>query len=152
MLSTLLSLLIGLIITRILYRYFLQNKWKVLVWIPMLLPHFVAGYIVVLFFAQSGWISSLFYQLGLISDRAQFPILVIDAYGIGIILTYIWKEVPFVILMLLPVYYQLDQNYEQVVRTLGGRRWQVFRDAEWPWLFPVVRLSQKIRLRMMEGR
>jgi putative spermidine/putrescine transport system permease protein len=71
--STLLSLLIGLIITRILYRYFLQIQWKVFVWIPMLLPHFVAGYMVVLFFAQSGWFSSLFYHLGVFLIGHSFP-------------------------------------------------------------------------------
>jgi putative spermidine/putrescine transport system permease protein len=137
-LSTLLSLLIGIIITRVLFRHFIQNKWKVFVWIPMLLPHFVAGYLVILFLAQSGWFSSLFYQWGFISDRSQFPILVTDAAGIGMMLTYVWKEVPFVVLMLLPVYYQLDRNYEQVVRTHGGSGWDVFKHAEWPWLFPVV--------------
>lgn len=138
MISTVISLIIGILVTRLLYRLFKNTKWKLVVWVPMLIPHFVAGYIILLLFAPSGWFSSLFYQLQFIQDPSQFPILVMDRNGIGIILTYIWKEVPFVILMLLPVYFQLDHGYEEVVHTLGGGSWQVFWTVEWRWLFPVV--------------
>lgn len=136
--ATMISLIIGIILTRFLYHYFLKNKWKIFVWIPMLIPHFVAGYLVLFFFTQSGWISSLFFQVGLLETRTDFPVLVLDQHGIGMILTYVWKEVPFVVLMLLPVYYQLDPHYSDLVRTLHGGRWQVFKTAEWPWLLPVV--------------
>jgi putative spermidine/putrescine transport system permease protein len=138
LLSTGISLFIGIFLTKWLYHYLLKEKWKLIIWIPMLIPHFVAGYIVLFFFSQSGWFSALFYQLGFIADRQEFPILVMDRGGIGIILSYVWKEVPFVVLMLLPVYYQLDHRYKDVVYTLGGGRWQAFRTAEWPWLAPVV--------------
>jgi putative spermidine/putrescine transport system permease protein len=136
--ATVVSLVVGLFLTRLLYQYLHKNHWKVFVWIPMLIPHFVAGYLVIFFLAPSGWLSALFFQLGWIDDRLDFPIFVMDRHGIGIILTYIWKEVPFVVLMLLPVYYQLDHRYADVVRTLGGSAWQVFRATEWPWLAPVV--------------
>ncbi|WP_377888673.1 ABC transporter permease [Alkalihalobacillus sp. R86527] len=136
--STALSLLIGLILTRILYRLFQKSSVKILVWIPMLIPHFVAGYLVFLFLSQSGLLSSFLFQSGLISDRSMFPVLVQDNRGGGIVLTYIWKEVPFVILMLLPVYYEIDHRYSEVVRTLGGSKWDEFKTVEWPWLLPIV--------------
>lgn len=138
LLSTLLSLFIGLVLTGYLYHYFLKEKWKLMIWLPMLIPHFVAGYLVLFFFSQSGWLSALCFQLGLITDRQEFPIFVMDRQGIGMVLAYVWKEVPFVVLMLLPVYYQLDHRYKDVVHTLGGGRWQAFRTAEWPWLCVVV--------------
>ncbi len=138
LISTGLSLIIGLFLTRLMYHYLLKEKWKLLIWIPMLIPHFVAGYIILFFFSQSGWLSALAYQIGWISERSEFPILVRDTEGIGIILAYVWKEIPFVILMLLPVYYQLDNRYKDAVFTLGGGRWQAFKTGEWPWLAPVV--------------
>ena len=40
---------------------------------------------------------------GLIQAPADFPLLVNDRWSIGIILTYVWKEIPFITLMLLAV-------------------------------------------------
>lgn len=138
LLSTVLSLVIGLILTRILYRLFQHSSLKIMVWIPVLIPHFVAGYLVFLFLSQSGLLSAFLMQTGIISDRSMFPVLVQDSRGLGIILTYVWKEVPFVILMLLPVYYEIDHRYSLVVRTLGGSMWDEFKTVEWPWLVPIL--------------
>ncbi|MFK3958616.1 ABC transporter permease [Guptibacillus hwajinpoensis] len=137
-LSTLLSLVIGLIMTRMLYGLFKDSTLKILVWIPMLIPHFIAGYLVFLFLSQSGLFSSLLYQMGALESRGNFPVLVQEKFGLGIILTYVWKEVPFVILMLLPVYYEIDHRYSEVVRTLGGSKWDVFKTVELPWILPIL--------------
>ena len=132
------SLVIGLLFTRAFYPLINRTKGKLSVWIPMLFPHFVWGYIVLLLFEQSGLFSYSFYHLGFIDSREAFPVLTNDQHGIGIILTYIGKEVPFVILMLLPVYVQQNTDYQDLVRTLGGSRWASFKDAEWPWVSPVL--------------
>ncbi|RKL69256.1 ABC transporter permease [Salipaludibacillus neizhouensis] len=136
--STFISLFIGVVITRWMY-YYLRNYWvKVLIWIPMLFPHFVWGYIVILLFSQSGWFSGLLYELGLLEDFTHFPVLTQDQHGIGIISTYIFKEVPFVILIILPVYIQMNHQYKHVVQTLGGSKWEIFKTVEWPTIFPVL--------------
>lgn len=137
--STFGSLVLGVLMARGLCRCFKKRaSRRIFIWLPMLVPHFVAGYLVLIFFAPSGWLSALLYQLQLISAQSQIPIVVNDRAGIGIVMTYIWKEVPFVVLMLLPVYLGLNKGYEDVVHTLGGGRWQVFKTAEWPWLYPVM--------------
>lgn len=136
--STIFSLLIGTIVTKVLYEALLKKYWKQLVWLPMLFPHFIAGYLVLLIFAPSGLFSTWAYQVQLIEDMSQFPIIIMDRQGVGIIQTYIWKEIPFVVLMLLPVFAQIDNRYKEVVTTLGGGRWEMFRTVEWPWLFPVI--------------
>ncbi len=135
---TVLSLVLGLLVTRVLFYYLRNLKWRVLIWIPMLIPHFVAAYLVFILFSQTGLVSSLLYQLHLIKDFNSFPILVNDRQGLGIILAYTWKSIPFVVLMVLPVYYQLNRNYLDVVKTLGGGRWAMFRDVEWPAVCPVL--------------
>ncbi len=137
-LSSLLSLMIGLGMTKMLYKLFENSNSKVLVWLPILIPHFVAGYLVYLFFSQSGLISSMLFQIGILESRTAFPVLVQERFGIGMILTYVWKEVPFVILMLLPVYYEIDHRYVEVVRTLGGSKWDAFKTVELPWLLPIL--------------
>lgn len=136
--STVMSLIFGTVLVHHTWKYFNSTKWTAPVWLPMLIPHFAAGYIMVLILGQSGWLSGLVYQLNLISDQTQFPVLVNDRYGIGIIATYIWKEVPFVVLMLIPVYQMIDWRYADVVRTLGGGKWELFKTVEWPLLYPVL--------------
>ncbi|SFE89233.1 ABC transporter permease [Alteribacillus iranensis] len=136
--STLASLLIGLFLTRVLQRYFMNYRWKSLVWLPMLFPHFVAAYLIILFLSESGILSSLFYHFGWVNEIADFPFSIQSQHSAGIIFTYIWKEVPFVILMLLPIYQQFSPEEEATVRTLGGNSWDVFKTTEWPSLFPVL--------------
>ncbi|WP_335872349.1 ABC transporter permease [Bacillus sp. 2205SS5-2] len=136
--STCLSLIIGLVMTKSFAPYLFQTWGKLLVWLPMLFPHFVGGYLVFFFFSQSGLLSHVAYVVGIIEERSQFPVLVQDQWGIGVILTYVWKEVPFVILMLLPVYSTLNPQFREEVQLLGGGKFHIFRTAEWPWVLPVL--------------
>lgn len=136
--STVISLIIGLWLTRSLYKYMANKKWKLIVWIPMIFPHFVAGYMIYLLLGQTGFFSTVLAYFNLINDPSQFPALLYDSYGLGIIFTYIWKEVPFVILMLLPVYLEMNRQQIDVVKTLGGSEWEVFKTVEWPWLVPIL--------------
>lgn len=133
--STVLSLLLGLWFTRMLFRLFQSDQWKLAAWFPMLVPHFVAAYIIVLFLSPGGWFSAVLESLPL---AASFPVLVNDPLYLGVIITYIWKEVPFVILMLLPVYQEIDWRMEEAGRSLGARGFALFRTVEWPWAGPVT--------------
>ncbi|KGP71756.1 ABC transporter permease [Pontibacillus yanchengensis] len=136
--ATLLSLGFGLVFTRTFTHYLNKTSGKLAAWIPMLFPHFVWGYLVLLLFQQSGFISYMAFQIGIIESREAFPILTNDKNGFGMIITYMGKEIPFVILMLLPIYAQQNSQYHDLVRTLGGNRWHRFKDAEWPWVYPVL--------------
>ena len=136
--STILSLFIGFLIVKAFYPLLKDTKHKLLVWIPMLVPHFVWAYLVYLLFNQSGFFSNIAGVLGWIDDRSQFPILVQDPNGVGIMLTYVWKEVPFVTLMLIPVYATLSKGYKEVASLLGAGSYQIFRVAEWPYIYPVL--------------
>lgn len=134
--STILSIMIGLIIVRRTYSFLQKRHWKLAAWLPMLFPHFVWGYLLFLLFSQSGWISTLAFELRLINSIEEFPEIMKDSNGLGIILTYVWKEVPFVILMLLPIYQQMDVKRKDAVYTLGGSKWHGFKSVEWPVLIP----------------
>ena len=138
LLSTILSLIIGVLFTRTFIRYFKTDQWKYIVWVPMLIPHFVAAYIIFLLFSQTGWISAVIFQFDVIRDWEEFPIVVNSAAYIGVVMTYVWKEVPFVILMIFPIYQRLDFRYEDVVHTLGGKGWSVWTTVEFPWLWPIL--------------
>ncbi|MBK9123510.1 MAG: ABC transporter permease subunit [Chloroflexi bacterium] len=99
-------------------------------------PHLVIAIGMLFLFSQSGLVSRGTTAMGLIERPNQFPILVRDPGGIGIILTYIWKEVPFFGIIVLAILQSLGEDYEDLARSLGANRWQRFRYVLLPLIMP----------------
>ena len=66
-------------------------------------PHLVWAVALVALLSPSGWIARLTAWAGLIDRPDQFPLLVNDRLGLGIILHLVTKEVPFLLLASLPL-------------------------------------------------
>jgi putative spermidine/putrescine transport system permease protein len=101
-------------------------------------PHLVGAIGILYLFSQSGSFARLAAALGMIAGPADFPALVFDPYAIGIILQYVWKEVPFIGLIVLANMQTIGQDYEAVARSLGASRWQAFRHVLLPLIGPGV--------------
>ena len=99
-------------------------------------PHLVGAIAVMFLFAQSGTLARMAYVFNLIEETADFPALVNDRYGIGIIMEYLWKSVPFTGIIVLAVLQSVSGDYENVARNLGASRWQRFRYVLWPLMLP----------------
>ncbi|WFD11623.1 ABC transporter permease [Tepidibacter hydrothermalis] len=133
LISTVLSALAGTFIIYLLYImktgvfYKLASKFKLLVQIPMLFPYLVYSYIILLIFNRSGWISSILFKLGITSSINEFPVIVNDQFGIGIILTYVLKTTPFIVLMLYPAILKLESSWLELTYMLGGSRNELFK-------------------------
>jgi putative spermidine/putrescine transport system permease protein len=102
--------------------------------IPLPIPQLVAANGIVMLVTQSGLLARLAFYVGLISKPADFPVLVFDRPGIAIMLTFIWKEVPFVGLVVLAILQSVGPQYEEIAQTLGATRWQRF----WYVLLPLI--------------
>ncbi len=102
--------------------------------LPITIPHLVAAVGIVLVVSQTGLGARLAAALGLIGEPREFPALLYDRYSIGIILTYVWKEMPFVALVVLAALRGVAGELEEVARTLGANAWQRF----WYVVFPVI--------------
>jgi len=87
-------------------------------------PHLVWAIALLLFYSQSGLLARFTASLGLIQTPADFPILVKDRSGIGIILDYVTKEIPFLTLIVLAVLRSQAENLDIVAENLGASRWQ----------------------------
>ena len=61
-----------------------------------------------------------------------------DRYGIGTIISYIWKEVPFIGVIVLAVLQSVGENYEDSARNLGANGWQRFRYVVLPLISPAL--------------
>ncbi|MFU8826635.1 MAG: ABC transporter permease [Brevefilum sp.] len=101
-------------------------------------PHLVWAVALLLFLSQSGLLARWAATLGLIQTPADFPVLVRDRYGIGIILHYISKEIPFLALMVLAVLRRQSVGYTQVAENLGATRWQRIRFVTLPMVAPTM--------------
>lgn len=109
--------------------------------LPITIPHLVAAVGVVMLISQSGLIARLAVAAGLIDEPAAFPALVYDRYAVGIILTYVWKEAPFIALVVLAALRGMTEELEQVARTLGANPWQCFRYVTLPRITPAIAVA-----------
>lgn len=91
-----------------------------------------------LLFTQSGLISRVAFQLGIISDQSKFPVLVFDNLGLGIIYVYLWKQIPFVGVIVLSILQSLGNDFEELARSLGASKWQAFRHVLLPTIIPGI--------------
>ncbi len=109
-----------------------------LVQLNLTIPHIVGAIGILYLFSQSGAFARLAHVAGLISGPQDFPALTQDPYAIGIILLYVWKELPYITLILLANLQTLGEDHEATARTLGATRWQAFRHVLLPMLMPAL--------------
>jgi putative spermidine/putrescine transport system permease protein len=105
------------------------------------IPHLVAAVGMLFLLSQSGLLARIGAQLGVLRSPAAFPVLVRDGSGIGIILAYLWKEVPFIGLIVLATLQSLGEDYEDSARSLGAGLWQRFRRVTLPLIAPSLASS-----------
>ena len=98
----------------------------------IVLPYLYMVFLTMLFFSQSGVISRLLHALNLIHLPSDFPNLLYGRLGIGIIIVYVLKGIPFVTLLTMNVMSQISIDFEQVAMTLGGNNKQIFKKIYLP--------------------
>lgn len=111
---------------------------RLLVQLPLPVPHLVAAIGIGLLLTQSGLLPRLLYAAGLITAPQQFPTLVYDRGAVGIILTYVWKEIPFITLVTLAALRASGEEAERVARNLGATPLQVLWHVTLPLVAPAL--------------
>ena len=135
--STFVSAAIAIFVALLLRRTFFGKKLAVFFFqLNLPIPHLVIAVGMIMLFSQSGLVSRMLGELGLVTSPRDFPALTMDAYGIGIILAYIWKEVAFFGIIVLAILQSLGEDYEAVAQSLGANRWQRFRTVTLPLIMP----------------
>lgn len=140
--STLLALVlclpVAIYIERSGSRY--RNILAVALTIPLSLPGIVIGFFVILFFGLTGAIPQLFL---LLTGERQFNI----AYSFwGMLLGYLYFQIPRVVLVLRGAVSALSQDVIDVSRTLGAPAWRVYFDVLLPALFPALISAASVSL------
>jgi len=103
--------------------------------LPLPLPHLVAAAGAVLVLAQSGLLGRVLVALGVAAGPGDVPALVYDRAGVGMILAFAWKELPFLALVAFAVLGARATDAEEAARTLGARPLDVARRVTLPLLW-----------------
>ncbi|HWQ32409.1 MAG TPA: ABC transporter permease subunit [Blastocatellia bacterium] len=137
--ATLISALLGLGLALAVRELTQRRRWPgALLQVPLAVPHLAMAVALVNVIAPSGLVARAAYALGFVTAPAEFPALVNDRYGAGIVLAYVLRETPFIALMALALLVRVGSEYEQAARTLGASAWQRLRYVTLPLVAPAV--------------
>ncbi|MEN3584234.1 ABC transporter permease subunit [Streptomyces sp. ZYX-F-203] len=101
-------------------------------------PHLLAAAAFGTLLAGSGLLSRLAHATGLSDGPADFPAFVGAPTPTAVLLAYVWKETPFVVVMLLAAYTPAVRDLEDAARTLGAGRSSRLRHVTLPLLAPAL--------------
>ena len=113
-------------------------KLTALLKLPIIVPHLVAAFLIFTLFSQSGLVARLGVLLGLMEESRQFPALIFDPQGIGVILAYVWKGAPFIFLIVYQVLRSIEKDMVEAAMNLGARGWDLFFRIFLPLSLPSV--------------
>jgi ABC-type spermidine/putrescine transport system permease subunit I len=88
---------------------------------PLFIPFVVAGQVMRTFLAKNGMLNHVLVGSGLIEPLAAQSML----DWRGIVIAFVWKQAPFVTLLLAGAMASLDATHVEAARNLGAPRWRV---------------------------
>lgn len=115
-----------------------SSKVMNIVKLPIFVPHTITAFFVILFFSQSGILARVCYLIGLIDVSEKFPMLLFSENSIGIIIGYLWKEIPFVAYFLFAFMSNINETLGEAAENLGASRIKVFFHIILPLSFPTI--------------
>jgi putative spermidine/putrescine transport system permease protein len=134
-LSTVIALAISLMISRT-KRF--QSTLIAITQFNIPIPHVVAATGILLTFSQSGLVSRVTNHFGITDGTSDFPIITNDPFGYGIIMSYLWKEIPFMCVLILSALRGPVTNLDETAKTLGASYSYRLRKVILPYIFPAI--------------
>lgn len=106
--------------------------------LPLMIPYLVGVALTILMFSNGGVVARTLYALGMIESTNEFPRILYSHAGWGIMLVYLWKQIPFMTLAIYSVLLGLGRESEEAAATLGANGWQRFWHVTLPQVMPGV--------------
>ncbi|MGV1871939.1 MULTISPECIES: ABC transporter permease [Agrobacterium] len=101
--------------------------------LPMAVPGIIVGLMIIVVFERGGFMDRLVAPLGL-----ELPKLVRDDWGIGVILASVWKQIPFMTLIITTAFAAIPEDIRYASRTMGASRFKTFIFVEVPLAMPGI--------------
>lgn len=106
--------------------------------LPLMIPYLVGVALTILMFSQGGIVARTLYALGTIESTNDFPRFLYSHAGWGVMVVYLWKQIPFMTLAIYSVLLGLGRDSEDAAATLGANPWQRFWNVTLPQVMPGV--------------
>lgn len=137
--SSALSVALGVFVAFLVHKTKRSNKFSfTLLRVPIVIPHIVVIIMIFHIFFQTGILSRFAFAIGLIESAHDFPLLIFDRGGVGVIIVYLYKQIPFVMLMVISISRNIDSKYFQVAENLGASPFQIMTRITLPLLAPTI--------------
>lgn len=134
--SSIIAVILGIVIASLIVS--LNSKKEYIYKIPMVVPHITVALFAITFLSDTGFFARMLYSMGIKNAQEIFSSILFSSNGLGIILAYIWKETPYVMLTCLAVLKRLSSKHEMVAINLGASKWYAFRRVTLPMLLPTI--------------
>ncbi len=109
--------------------------------LPVLIPHTVVAGLIINLFSQSGLLARLCFAIGILRDSRDFIPAVFDNGFVGVMLGYLWKEIPFIVLVVATVMTNISESLGEAAINLGASRMRSFFHVILPLCLPSAALS-----------
>jgi thiamine transport system permease protein len=136
LLSTLLTLAVGLPAAYVLYRFRFpaSRALRLLTAVPFILPTVVVAAAFNAYAGPHGWLNQAWQAI----TGSSKPLLTITGSLAGILLAHVFYNLTIIIRMVGPAWAGLNPRLDAAARTLGANPWQVFLRVTLPLLRPVI--------------
>jgi len=119
--SVVLALIFAFFIASYFRKSLTEKRFSYIIHWPLTLPYVVAGFVAFQLLSKAGLLSRIGYNIGLIQETKDFPQLIHDGSGLGIIFTHVFLAVPFFTLLLNNLYKSEQiEALRQISSTLGA--------------------------------
>lgn len=139
---TFLSSLLAVIIALIIVEFLSDRESKIgdfIMNIPVMIPHFVVCVFLTILFSKTGLLSRILSYTNInlnLVDKILY-----NQNALGIILSFLWKEIPFIIIFSIVIYRKINTNLCEASRNLGASRLHTFLKIKLPLIFPTVYIA-----------
>ena len=106
--------------------------------LPILVPHTVVALFVITICSQTGLVARAAAALGWIADSTEFPQLLYTESYLGVILAYLWKEIPFVAYFVLALMSGVSTTLGEAAENLGASPLKSFFQITLPLSMPAI--------------
>jgi putative spermidine/putrescine transport system permease protein len=104
-----------------------------LIRVPLFVPALVAAFLILNVMSFHGIVNEVLVRLGLIAEPLR---LTHDDWGLGVVFIQVWKNLPFLALILTAVLANIPSDLEAAARNLGAGPFGVFRHVLLPLSIP----------------
>ncbi|GAA3647651.1 ABC transporter permease [Asaccharospora irregularis] len=136
--SASLSVILGVWLSYVLMKEKFSKFRRLILNTPIVVPHIVVVLLMFITFSQSGMVSRVLYKLNIIDTSSQFISIVSDQGGIGIIMVYLWKGIPYTTITTYNILRNMSDKLESVAINLGANKLQSFRYIILPLAMPSI--------------